>query len=184
MKTTTASTAKERGKWLVEVTTDHPGKFGGYAETAIFECSTEALAESLTSFIRDNDVHVWNVIDSAYLERNDMETFTQPKITGYRQLNEAEAQLMNAFKSDLGSYLVTAVSMAMQHVGAQRAAALGVIRERDGEMPPYSDEGRAARAEIMRLDAAQPERWIAIANTHFQEGLMALTRAVAQPGSF
>ena len=113
-----------------------------------------------------------------------METFTQPKITGYRQLNEAEAQLMNAFKSDLGSYLVTAVSMAMQHVGAQRAAALGVIRERDGEMPPYSDEGRAARAEIMRLDAAQPERWIAIANTHFQEGLMALTRAVAQPSSF
>jgi len=29
-----------------------------------------------------------------------------------------------------------------------------------------------------------PERWRAIANTHFQEGLMALTRAVAQPTSF
>ena len=29
-----------------------------------------------------------------------------------------------------------------------------------------------------------PERWAAIARTHFQEGLMALTRAVAQPTFF
>jgi len=28
-----------------------------------------------------------------------METFTQPKITGYRQLNEAEATLMNEIKA-------------------------------------------------------------------------------------
>jgi hypothetical protein len=28
-----------------------------------------------------------------------METFTQPKITGYRQLNEAEAVLMNEIKA-------------------------------------------------------------------------------------
>lgn len=27
-----------------------------------------------------------------------METFTQPKVTGYRQLNEAEANLMNEVK--------------------------------------------------------------------------------------
>ena len=27
-----------------------------------------------------------------------MDTFTQPKITGYRQLNEEEAALMNLFK--------------------------------------------------------------------------------------
>jgi hypothetical protein len=29
-----------------------------------------------------------------------METFAQPKITGYRQLNEAEAALMNEIKSE------------------------------------------------------------------------------------
>lgn len=29
-----------------------------------------------------------------------METFTQPKITGYRQLNEAEAALMNEIKAE------------------------------------------------------------------------------------
>lgn len=28
-----------------------------------------------------------------------METFEQPKITGYRQLNEAEAELMNSIKA-------------------------------------------------------------------------------------
>jgi len=28
------------------------------------------------------------------------------------------------------------------------------------------------------------ERWIALANTHFQQGLMALVRAIAQPESF
>jgi hypothetical protein len=28
-----------------------------------------------------------------------METFVQPKVTGYRQLNEAEAELMNHIKS-------------------------------------------------------------------------------------
>lgn len=32
--------------------------------------------------------------------RMDMETFTQPKITGYRQLNEAEAALMNEIKAE------------------------------------------------------------------------------------
>ena len=29
-----------------------------------------------------------------------METFIQPKITGYRQLNEAEADLINAIKEE------------------------------------------------------------------------------------
>jgi hypothetical protein len=29
---------------------------------------------------------------------NDMDTFQQPKITGYRKLNEAEAALMNEIK--------------------------------------------------------------------------------------
>jgi len=33
-----------------------------------------------------------------------METFTQPKITGYRQLNEEEAKLMNEIK-DMGVYI-------------------------------------------------------------------------------
>lgn len=34
-----------------------------------------------------------------YAQPEVMETFTQPKITGYRQLNEAEAALMNEIKA-------------------------------------------------------------------------------------
>ena len=34
------------------------------------------------------------------------------------------------------------------------------------------------------IDCEEDLRWIAIAKTHFQQGLMALTRAVAKPESF
>jgi hypothetical protein len=64
MKTTVLVTyekiAVDRNAWLVEVTTDR----GSYAETAIFECSTSAFAETLASFIRYSDIHIWNVVDS------------------------------------------------------------------------------------------------------------------------
>ena len=34
------------------------------------------------------------------------------------------------------------------------------------------------------MDRASPERWLSIGRTHLQEGLMAWTRAVAQPTTF
>lgn len=37
--------------------------------------------------------------DAAFEKEKTMETFEQPKITGYRQLNEAEAALMNEIKA-------------------------------------------------------------------------------------
>lgn len=100
-----------------------------------------------------------------------MDTFTQPKITGYRQLTQHEAQLMDQFKTVLSYSIQEALNSAKRHVDQQYAAA----RESDTV---------AGGEEISRINAAQPERWISIARTHFQEGLMALTRAVAQPGSF
>jgi hypothetical protein len=75
-----------------------------------------------------------------------METFTQPKVTGYRQLNEAEATLMNEIKG--------------------HGVALGHL------------------IEMMRTDKALDQRWISIGATDLQQGLMALTRAVAQPTTF
>jgi hypothetical protein len=39
-------------------------------------------------------------------------------------------------------------------------------------------------ADIKRANHAEPERWTALARTHFQEGLMCLTRAVAMPEHF
>ena len=40
--------------------------------------------------------------------------------------------------------------------------------------------------ELQALDdhGGEPKRWIAIGTTHLQQGLMALTRAVAQPDFF
>jgi hypothetical protein len=87
------------------------------------------------------------------------------KITGYRDLSEADISAMNLIKGH-GASMTAILNSVRIRVASQRA----VI-----PMPA---------GELARLDAAQPERWIAIANTHFQEGLMALTRAVAQPSSF
>jgi hypothetical protein len=89
----------------------------------------------------------------------------QPAITGYRQLSPRDADMMNIIKA-LGKAIEEQIANVANGVTQQRANAKG-----DG-------------AETVRLDTAQPERWISIARTHFQEGLMALTRAVAQPGSF
>lgn len=75
-----------------------------------------------------------------------METFTQPKVTGYRQLNETEAALMNEIKAH---------GVALGELVAKLRATEGL----DG-------------------------RWISIGATECQQGLMALTRAVAQPTTF
>jgi hypothetical protein len=75
-----------------------------------------------------------------------METFTQPKITGYRQLTEVEAGLMNEIKA--------------------RGVELGTLVER------------------LRAIEGLDKRWVSIGATDLQTGLMALTRAVAQPTSF
>jgi hypothetical protein len=75
-----------------------------------------------------------------------MDTFIQPKITGYRQLNEDEAALMNEIKKH----------------GIALEALIKDLRSTGG------------------LDA----RWISIGATDLQTGLMALTRAVAQPTTF
>lgn len=75
-----------------------------------------------------------------------METFTQPKITGYRQLNETEAAMMNEIKAR----------------GVELGELVAKLRATEG------------------LD----QRWLSIGATDLQTGLMALTRAVAQPTSF
>lgn len=74
------------------------------------------------------------------------------KITGYRDLSQAEIDLMNEIKA----------------AGNQFE---GLIARMRAQGDP---------TENTVLD----HRWISIAQTHFQQGLMALTRAVARPTSF
>jgi hypothetical protein len=85
-----------------------------------------------------------------------METMIQPKITGYRQLSEAEVELMNEGKS------------LAEQCGAYVAKLRAVGGSPDGPAPGLS------------LD----QRWISIGSTDLQRGFMAVIRGIAQPTTF
>jgi len=84
-----------------------------------------------------------------------METFTQPKITGYRQLSEAEVALMNEGKA------------LAEQVGT------------------YIEKLRRAGSEHgTPVPAPLDQRWISIGATQLQQGFMAVIRGIAQPTTF
>jgi hypothetical protein len=63
-----------------------------------------------------------------------METFIQPKITGYRQLNEAEVAQMNIIKA-LGEEISTCVQEMLEHPNFdQRAIRIGITELQTGLM--------------------------------------------------
>ena len=86
-----------------------------------------------------------------------MDTRIQPKITGYRQLSEQEAALMNEIKAK----------------GEELRELVLKLRENEGK----------ANDEFGTPDF-EPHRWISTGEMHLKQGLMALTRAVAKPTSF
>lgn len=79
------------------------------------------------------------------------------KITGYRELSQTEIDLMNEIKA-VGATLGPLIG----RLQAYQAAVTGEHGTPDGEA----------------------HRWIAIGKTNLQQGLMALTRAVAKPEFF
>lgn len=97
------------------------------------------------------------------------------KIKGYRELSQEEIDLMNEIKAK-GAELGDLVAKIEQHLVDQRKAQMDDRLTSGGSNESYREE--------QRLNAAQPQRWAAIAKTDFQTGLMALTRAVAQPETF
>jgi hypothetical protein len=96
------------------------------------------------------------------------------KIRGYRELTQEEINLMNEIKEQ-GLVLEALVKKAKKHVADQRERVQGMAADKQFE---------AAADENARLHEAEPERWAALGKTHFQEGLMALTRSIAQPSFF
>ena len=68
------------------------------------------------------------------------------KITGYRELTQAEIDAMNAVKAE-GSRLELLV-------------------------------------EELRENTSIDQRWVSIAETHLQQGIMAAVRSIAKPNSF
>lgn len=79
------------------------------------------------------------------------------KISGYRELNEDEIQLMNAIKN-LGPILQEVIKAVERSIEADN------VNHGSPDAEAY--------------------RWVSIGKTHLQQGLMALTRAVARPEFF
>lgn len=93
------------------------------------------------------------------------------KITGYRELEQTEIDLMNEVKA-LGPQIERLLMQVEAHTAANRQL---VVEAGDADK-------RQQLAD--RLNNATPERFAALAKTEFQTGLMYLTRAVAQPEFF
>jgi len=79
------------------------------------------------------------------------------KISGYRELNEEEIALMNRIKAK---------------------------GEELKELIDEANELTAKTSEEYGTADGEHYRWSAIAKSHLQQGLMALTRAVAKPNFF
>ena len=88
-----------------------------------------------------------------------METFTQPKITGYRQLSEAEVALMNEGKA----------------LAEQCGAYIEKLRS-------HADVTR--KTDVVQLQPALDQRWISMGASDLQVGFMKLIRGIAQPTTF
>jgi hypothetical protein len=84
-------------------------------------------------------------------------------IKGYRDLSQVEIDLMNKVKEH-GETTRNLIAEVGAHLEAQSKAA---------------DPG-----ERLRLLEAQPARWLAMARSELQVGIMQLVRAIAQPSSF
>lgn len=98
------------------------------------------------------------------------------KIAGYRELSQEEIDLMNRIK-------VKGAEMLQLHAELSEMLSQSQIdRFNAVDNARNSDQAALAQAELDRFSAAEPFRWAAIGKTDLQTGIMALVRAVAQPG--
>lgn len=103
------------------------------------------------------------------------------KIVGYRELTQAEIDLMNEIKAK-GKELLALHDKVVELIGEQdlvpaiMAAADHNSKGMSYMIPPKQDADVMARHAI-----AEPRRWASIGKTDLQKGIMALVRAVAQP---
>lgn len=93
------------------------------------------------------------------------------KIAGYRELSQHEIDLMNAIKAK-GEEMDALLNQVSTHLEIQAGQANAQSRPPD------------ISGELQRISRAQPSRWLAIARTDIQTGIMAAVRAVAQPTTF
>lgn len=84
------------------------------------------------------------------------------KISGYRDLSQAEIDLMNEIKAKADEVGALCAKLVATGAHVQSLACT----------PPDSSR------------AGADQRWVGIGKTHLQQGFMALVRSVAKPNSF
>lgn len=88
------------------------------------------------------------------------------KIKGYRELSQGEIDLMNEIKT-------------------QGVALESLIEKINIHLLGQAEDAHNGNSQLQHhLWNTEPNRWSGIAKTQLQQGLMALTRAVAQPTTF
>jgi hypothetical protein len=108
--------------------------------------------------------------DYDYGAQQYVETMTQPKIEGYRQLSEAEVALINEGKALAEQCSAFCNKLLIYRVPVdQSPLTLG-----DGSIMQFS----------RGLGEPLDQRWINVGITHLQQGFMALTRSIAKPTTF
>lgn len=91
-------------------------------------------------------------------------------VQGYTIQSDAKIALVNEFKQDEERLLRKIEALEKQTLGQQMPAAHA------------ADPGVLVLSGYVTLpDSPYDPRWLSIARTHFQEGFMALNRAVFQP---
>lgn len=148
------------GKIVIELTVRKISRTGAMevADKITTKLPTEAFEDGYTAV-------------DAYPTPVETLTTGQPKIATYRNLTQAEIDVMNLIKSFEGS-VADLLATVHAHLQGQLVAALNL-----------ASASVTASPEGIRRDRAQPERWVAMARTDFQTAFMKLTRAVAQPDS-
>lgn len=96
-------------------------------------------------------------------------------IKGYRDLSQAEIDLMNEAKELQARIMQFHAKVAIQLGMQQSKVASAATTNGD---TACSEE---ASIELERFIIAEPLRWLAIAKTDIQTGFMALIRSIAQP---
>jgi hypothetical protein len=91
-------------------------------------------------------------------------------IQTYRELSAEEIALINEIK------IAEANLLALHHKIELH------VKERYDTAVENRGQINSDHVELMRLNQAEPRRWLAIAKTDIQTGFMALVRSVAQPG--
>lgn len=105
------------------------------------------------------------------------------KIKGYRELTQAEVDLMNRIKAKGAELLELQAELERQLRRSKqlkhREAFGGVYVPVD--LPLDQESYTEQHEEYVRFVEAEPFRWASIGKTDIQTGVMALVRAVAQP---